>query len=258
MLLYRLKSFALRERSFFRAIRALTLPQGIGQNLRPMETEPSQSPNYEPQDLSSNPPDLSAQRSVIPDIGLDLSFQELGGENHRSKTALRLKYEAEVKVIRSQIGSIESVRKELGLSQRKMCQLLMVDPSTWTRWIKDEQKVPPHVYRALQWYLQLIEKRPEWHPQNSFQPIVRGLIPGLANKEMEGLKEEIAEQVKKLRSHSTEFTDQFRVLTEKWNLEKSDLLDKIEKKDMALTIWKMFVLINTIALGIWLFKSVFS
>lgn len=182
---------------------------------------------------------------------MELQPQSRTSEIHRSKTALRLKYEAEVKVIRSQIGSLEEVRQSLGLSQRKMCQLLMVDPSTWTRWMKDEDRVPPHIYRALQWYLQLVEKRPEWHPQNSFQPLVRGLIPGLANKEMQGLKEEIADQVKKLRSQSSEFTEQFRELTEQWNQEKRQLLETVEKKEMALTVWKLFVLVNTLALIFW-------
>jgi hypothetical protein len=40
-----------------------------------------------------------------------------------------------------------------------MAQLLMVDPSAWTRWMKTGQ-VPPHIYRSLQWYLALREKIP--------------------------------------------------------------------------------------------------
>jgi hypothetical protein len=46
----------------------------------------------------------------------------------RSKTSLRMVYEAQVLVIKKQLGSLEKIRTHLGLSQRKMSQLLMVDP----------------------------------------------------------------------------------------------------------------------------------
>jgi transcriptional regulator with XRE-family HTH domain len=82
----------------------------------------------------------------------------------RSKTSLRINYEAQVAVIRRQTGSLESVRVELGLSQRKMAQLLMVDPSSWTRWTKQGDEAPPHIWRALQWYLALREKIPGLTP----------------------------------------------------------------------------------------------
>lgn len=39
-----------------------------------------------------------------------------------------------------------------------MCQLLLVDPSAWTRWMKDESRVPPHIYRSLEWFLALNQK----------------------------------------------------------------------------------------------------
>lgn len=83
----------------------------------------------------------------------------------RSKTADRITYESEVDVIRSQIGDLEDIRHRLGLSARKMAQLLMVDPSAWSRWSKKITPPPPHVYRALQWYLILQEKNPGFTPQ---------------------------------------------------------------------------------------------
>ena len=88
-------------------------------------------------------------------------------EAESAKTSLQMKYQAEVNVIKSKIGDIEEVRQTLGLSRRKMCQLLLVDPSAWTRWTKTG-RVPLHIYRALQWYMALIDKEPAWHPQNSF------------------------------------------------------------------------------------------
>ncbi|MFP5520194.1 MAG: hypothetical protein ACLGGX_09840 [Bdellovibrionia bacterium] len=90
----------------------------------------------------------------------------LGVIEVRSKTSLRMHYEAQAEVIRGQIGGLEGARMKLGLSQRKISQLLLVDPSSWTRWVKGGEKdVPPHIWRALQWYLALKEQIPGLTPQ---------------------------------------------------------------------------------------------
>jgi hypothetical protein len=78
----------------------------------------------------------------------------------RPASAIRLNYEAQVKVIQDQIGDLEHIRATLGLSQRKMAQLLLVDPSSWSRWTQKGHDIPPHIYRALQWYMILQEKIP--------------------------------------------------------------------------------------------------
>lgn len=78
----------------------------------------------------------------------------------RAKSSLRLKYEAETHVIERKLGDLEAIRGKLGLTQRKMAQLLLVDPSAWTRWTKGGDEAPPHIYRMLQWYLALEEKYP--------------------------------------------------------------------------------------------------
>jgi hypothetical protein len=83
----------------------------------------------------------------------------------RSKTVDRISYEAEVDVIRQQIGDLEDIRFRLGLSARKMAQLLLVDPSAWSRWTQKITPPPPHIFRALQWYLALQEKNPGFTPQ---------------------------------------------------------------------------------------------
>lgn len=85
--------------------------------------------------------------------------------NPRAKTSLRMHYEAQVQVIQKQIGNLEEIRGQLGLSQRKMAQLLLVDPSSWTRWTRQGDEAPPHIWRALQWYLALREKIPGLTPQ---------------------------------------------------------------------------------------------
>ncbi len=65
------------------------------------------------------------------------------------RTSLRIRYEAEAEVLRRHLISLEHVRLNLGLSRRKMAQKLLVDPSAWTRWTKDESKVPPHIWKLL-------------------------------------------------------------------------------------------------------------
>jgi hypothetical protein len=94
----------------------------------------------------------------------DLGFQEESSKM-RVKTPERISYDAEVDVIRGQIGDLEDIRFRLGLSARKISQLLMVDPSAWTRWTKKITPPPPHIFRALQWYLALQEKNPGFTPQ---------------------------------------------------------------------------------------------
>ncbi|MCH2533360.1 MAG: hypothetical protein MK008_02845 [Bdellovibrionales bacterium] len=88
-------------------------------------------------------------------------------ESLKSKSSLKMQYEAEASVIEKKVGNIDQIRGDLGLSKRQLAQLLLVDPSSLTRWQK-EGDVPPYIYRSLQWYLALIEKHPEWHPQNRF------------------------------------------------------------------------------------------
>ena len=118
----------------------------------------------------------------------------------RMKSPLRLKYEAEARVIQDKIGDLEKVRSELGLSQRKICQLLLVDPSAWTRWTKNPDQVPPSVYRSLQWYMALNEKYPDL--QNAFwlQSVARvnaaETIPQSWSEESQKIKTQILEDLR--------------------------------------------------------------
>ncbi|MGE5085761.1 MAG: hypothetical protein ACM3MG_05625 [Bacillota bacterium] len=110
-------------------------------------------------------PDLNHQFDESNPAGEPIYSVEDGGETSpRSKTSLRMHYEAQVSVIRRQMGDLESVRLNLGLSQRKMSQLLMVDPSSWTRWTRQGDEAPPHIWRALQWFSALQEKIPGLTP----------------------------------------------------------------------------------------------
>jgi transcriptional regulator with XRE-family HTH domain len=92
-------------------------------------------------------------------------YPDLGTSSLKIKSSQRMNYEAHVVAIKKQTGSLEDVRLRLGLSQRKICQLLMVDPSAWSRWTRENEDAPPHIYRSLQWFLALNEKIPGLTPQ---------------------------------------------------------------------------------------------
>ncbi len=97
-------------------------------------------------------------------------------------------YSEERKQVIQEIGDIETIRKTLGLSRRKICKLLLVDPSSWTRWSKEGSDAPAYIYRSLQWCLAIMEKYPEAHP------IVRSLSYEKENK-VEALSRKIEDRI---------------------------------------------------------------
>jgi hypothetical protein len=115
-------------------------------------------------------------------------------DNRGSKSSLRMKYEAEVNVIKKTHGELEDIRRQLGLPKRKMAQLLMVDPSAWTRWTSSNNEAPPHIYRALQWYLILQDKHPELKSSLWLNSVAS---PILSQKEVENIKKSIRMDLQK-------------------------------------------------------------
>lgn len=93
-----------------------------------------------------------------------LDFQEFQtsttSERQRQRSARRLRHEAEALVFQKQAGDLEAIRKGLGLRPSQMAELLRVHPSAWTRWTKTG-RVPPHILRMLEWYLELHAWRTE-------------------------------------------------------------------------------------------------
>ncbi len=85
---------------------------------------------------------------------------KVGTKKARVSGPLGFEYEAQTQVIKQKHGDLEQIRHRLGLSRRKIAQLLMVDPSSWTRWTRKDEDAPPHIYRALEWYLLLQNKYP--------------------------------------------------------------------------------------------------
>lgn len=75
-------------------------------------------------------------------------------------------YASQVQKIKEKLGDLEGIRKNLGMSRRQICQILLVNPSAWTRWTKSSQGAPPHFYRALEWLIYIHSKKVT-HQQNS-------------------------------------------------------------------------------------------
>jgi len=105
----------------------------------------------------------------------------------RGRSARRLRHEAEIKVFQGRVGDLEQVRQQLGLRAVQMAELLRVHPSAWTRWVK-EGKAPPHIFRMLEWYLELQTWRTQGHqvmaPGMSQLPEIKALrIPETSGPE---------------------------------------------------------------------------
>lgn len=97
-------------------------------------------------------------------------------------------YLNEKKQIIREIGDLEAIRISLGLSRRKISKLLLVDPSSWTRWSKPGSEAPAYIYRSLQWCLAIMEKYPEAHP------LVRSLSYEKENK-VEALSRKLEDRI---------------------------------------------------------------
>lgn len=85
---------------------------------------------------------------------------EVGSASRGAKSAARIRAESQVEVLKRRLGTLEQIRAELGLSRRQISQLLLVDPSAWSRWTAPGNDAPPLVYRALAWYLAVEDKYP--------------------------------------------------------------------------------------------------
>lgn len=130
-------------------------------------------------------------------------------DQRRSKTDLRRIFEIEAQNVQTKFGSLEEMRLRLGLSGRKLCQLLLVDPSAWNRWTRPGAKAPPHIYRALEWYFHLQEK----HPTMDHRYWLTGLArSGLAKT---SATEVASEQMAKLQSEIKELREELQRLASK-------------------------------------------
>lgn len=168
----------------------------------------------------------------------------------RARTALRLRYEAEAAAIQKRIGSLEEIRSVLGLSQRKICQLLLIDPSAWSRWTrtdKSKSDAPPHIYRSLQWYLALQDKYPAMDPQFWLHTVARDSQTLWASDADTRIKE-LELQVLRLLEQGDEFQ---RVLTEE------RIVNKALRRNATLLRWSILLMFSVAVVGwaIWFWTN---
>lgn len=149
----------------------------------------------------------------------------------RAKTSLRMTYEAKSQIIKKQLGGLEGVQETLGLSQRKMAQLLMVDPSTWNRWSKNEDFIPPHIWRSLEWYLALQNK-----------------IPGLSAHHFIGRKQDEIEKHLSLfeTKLDKEQSIKFESLKENVFKENTEIINQLKKQILSL---KVYLCLGVLVIG---------
>ena len=154
----------------------------------------------------------------------------------RTKTSLKMNYEAQSVVIERQLEGLEGVRLKLGLSQRKMAQLLLVDPSAWTRWTRQGHRPPGIVWRALQWYMILQEKIPGLTP-NYF---LASAPSALRAENLSDLKKE---------SEARELLEK-KLLTElhQFRAENQKLYGRLSNLEIQLKMWRTGTLILTLTL----------
>lgn len=95
---------------------------------------------------------------ITPPPADEKSFTTREFESPDQKLNLREQYELERDRLVHEFGGLEDMRMTIGLNRRRLCRLLLVDPSAWTRWCRDG--APPHIYRALAWLIELRNLRP--------------------------------------------------------------------------------------------------
>ncbi len=145
--------------------------------------------------------------------------------NTKPKSEKRAKNDAIVAVICEKHGGLEQMRSRLGFSQKQMSELLLVDPSAWTRWVRDGESAPAHIYQALAWYFD----------SHKIEPA------------------EAISQIK-WRANDATFVEAApdTVTVETWEREKKALVEQwheSQKKAVGISDgWKLFLLMNSMAL----------
>jgi hypothetical protein len=120
-------------------------------------------------------------------------------KKERSTGVLRQSYFQEKEQIIREIGNLDEIKFKLGLSQRKLCRLLLVDPSAWTRWNKTG--APPHIYQTLKWLLELQRVNPDMAVPRDFDSKIT-FIHTSAQEKILALEIQIRELQKAIKEQS--------------------------------------------------------
>jgi hypothetical protein len=195
--------------------------------------------NYEPLNSYSLPPKL------------DEKIEDKPPKNDRKKTEIRMHFDGEVEIIKKQIGTLEEVRIKLDLSARKMCQLLMVDPSAWNRWTTGVTPPPPHIYRALQWYMMLNDKLPGvdprfFLPKKSFfrSP---GAVESLSKNE--DLKNEPLKKATETKEINEKISEQL-MMTQYYQTQSKNYEIEVKSLKIQLNTFQKLLTMTSITLGL--------
>lgn len=135
-----------------------------------------------------------------------------------------------------------------------MAQLLLVDPSAWSRWVKDETKVPPHVIKALQWYLLLEQKDPAF--QQWREMIFKREPDPAFDRWRRGIEDKI-DRLPATMPGPSPVTDQIRERLNELQRENAKLAGEVESRLIMGIGWKLILLLNTGVLIYWALKSLF-
>lgn len=159
-----------------------------------------------------------------------------------AKNEKRGRYELVVRAIREKHGGLEDMRARLGFTQKQMSELLLVDPSAWTRWVRDGESAPAHIYQALAWYLES-----------------RGV--GATAASAAGATDKIAWKMAGASIVEAAVSGAEVVSLETWEREKAAMIDQwqeSQKKAVGISDgWKLFLLMNSVALVYLIFSQIF-
>ncbi|MEQ1664649.1 MAG: hypothetical protein ABL927_04660 [Bdellovibrionales bacterium] len=143
----------------------------------------------------------------------------------------------QVELLKQKIGGLEKARERLGYSRRKICQELLVDPSAWTRWTKNNiESAPAHVYKMLSFLIDAADRTSNANRTSNYADVKQKahdltfIEPKLHDLD--------------LNFSHTEFLSQLAALRE----ESQKLKVQISNREVLSFGWKLMVIINIVLL----------
>jgi hypothetical protein len=141
------------------------------------------------------------------------------GEKKRNRSRTRIFNEASAELIRKRIGGLQGFINSLQLTPRRTCELLLIDPSTWSRWKANENLVPPHSWRAMEWYLALQDKIPGLSTQYFLTKESGVTQVSIEKMVREELKKQYQKELLELGKLAFETTQKLKELTQQTSIQ---------------------------------------
>jgi transcriptional regulator with XRE-family HTH domain len=169
----------------------------------------------------------------------------------RPKSQQRIRYEAQLEVLHRKNGGLEDIRQRLGFSQKQMCELLLVDASAWSRWIKKDENAPGHIYQALDWYIEAQKNRRTFKPQLPEMTFIEK-TPDIKRVSQFSQTESVSDIA--VEEAVSSVTDKLAA----WESEKNLLLEKLKRSEQLQAGWKIFLILNSFILFYLIMNQYFS